>query len=137
MDLALARSNENPVYYIQYAHARAASLLRKAHAAVGDNAEIAGLEHLDCLTEAEALALTITLGRFPEVVATAAERLEPHDVANFLRQAASDFHTFYNAHPILEADPPVMRARLALVAATRQVIANGLDLLGVSAPERM
>lgn len=137
VDLALARSNENPVYYIQYAHARAASLLRKAHAAVGDNAEIAGLEHLDCLTEAEALALTITLGRFPEVVATAAERLEPHDVANFLRQAASDFHTFYNAHPILEADPPVMRARLALVAATRQVIANGLDLLGVSAPERM
>jgi arginyl-tRNA synthetase len=137
VDLALAKSNENPVYYIQYAHARAASLRAKAYAALGDDAELTGLDHLNCLTESEALTLATTLGRFPEVVATAAERLEPHDVANYLRQAASDFHTFYNAHPILDAAPPMMKARLALVAATQQVIANGLDLLGVSAPERM
>lgn len=137
VDLALAKSNENPVYYIQYAHARAASILRRAHIALGDEAEIAGLDYLNCLTEPEALALAITLGRFPEVVTTAAERLEPHDVANYLRQAASDFHTFYNAHHILEAEPAVMKARLALVAATRQVVTNGLNLLGVSAPESM
>ena len=137
IDLALARSNENPVYYIQYAHARAASIRRKANAALGDDAETAGLDHLKCLIEPEALTLAMTLGRFPEVVATAAERLEPHDVANYLRQAASDFHTFYNAHHILEAQPAVMKARLALVAATQQVIANGLNLLGVSAPESM
>lgn len=137
VDLALARSNENPVYYIQYAHARAASIRRKAQSALGDEAEVAGLDHLDCLSEPEALALAITLGRFPEVVTTAAERLEPHDVANYLRQAASDFHAFYNAHHILEAEPAVLRARLALVAATQQVIANGLHLLGVSAPESM
>ncbi len=137
VDLALAKSNENPVYYIQYAHARAASIRRKAQAALGDGAEAMGLEHLDCLCEPEALTLAITLGRFPEVVATAAERLEPHDVANYLRQAASDFHAFYNAHHILDAEPDVQSARLALVAATQQVIANGLNLLGVSAPETM
>jgi arginyl-tRNA synthetase len=137
VDLALAKSNENPVYYIQYAHARAASIRRKAQSALGDEAEAVGLEHLDCLCEPEALTLAITLGRFPEVVATAAERLEPHDVANYLRQAASDFHAFYNAHHILDAEPDVQSARLALVAATQQVIANGLNLLGVSAPETM
>jgi len=137
VDLALAKSNENPVYYIQYAHARAASILRKAHEALGDGAAMTGLDHLNCLTEPEVMALVMTLGRFPEVVATAAERLEPHDVANYLRQAASDFHTFYNAHHILEAAPEVMKARLALVAATQLVIANGLNLLGVSAPESM
>ena len=137
VDLALAKSNENPVYYIQYAHARAASIRRKAQSALGDGAEAAGLEHPDCLGEPEALTLAITLGRFPEVVATAAERLEPHDVANYLRQAASDFHAFYNAHHILDAEPDIQRARLALVAATQQVIANGLNLLGVSAPETM
>jgi len=137
VDLALAKSNENPVYYIQYAHARAASIRRKAQSALGDGAEAAGLEHLDRLCEPEALTLAITLGRFPEVVATAAERLEPHDVANYLRQAASDFHAFYNAHHILDAEPDIQRARLALVAATQQVIANGLNLLGVSAPDTM
>ena len=137
VDLALAKSNENPVYYIQYAHARAASILRKAHEASGDGAVMMGLDHLNCLTEPEVMALVTTLGRFPEVVAAAAERLEPHDVANYLRQTASDFHTFYNAHHILEAAPAVMKARLALVAATQLVIANGLNLLGVSAPESM
>ncbi|MDG2460672.1 MAG: arginine--tRNA ligase [Luminiphilus sp.] len=137
VDLALARSNENPVYYIQYAHARAVSVLRKAEDVADAAAATEGLEHLDCLMEPEALALTISLGRFPEVVAGAAERLEPHDVANYLRQAAADFHSFYNAHNILEAEPDTMRARLALITAAKQVIASGLDLLGVSAPESM
>ena len=136
VDLALARSNENPVYYIQYAHARCASVLRKA--AEDDSANPhQGLAHLDSLSEPETLALAVSLGRFPEVVAIAAERLEPHDVANYLRELAADFHSFYNAHKVLEGTPETTKARLALVAATRQVIASGLDLLGVSAPESM
>jgi arginyl-tRNA synthetase len=137
IDLALARSNENPVYYIQYAHARCASLLLKAEALLGDEGAMAGLPHVDSLTEPETLGLIINLARFPDVVVAAAERLEPHDVANYLRQIAADFHSFYNAHKILDAAPDTALARLALVAATQQVIASGLDLLGVSAPESM
>ena len=135
VDLALTRSNENPVYYIQYAHARCASVLRKAQETDSGLKVNEGLAHLGCLSEAETLALTITLGRFPEVVVTAAERLEPHDVANYLRDLAADFHSFYNAHKVLEGTAETMTARLALVAATQQVIASGLGLLGVSAPD--
>jgi arginyl-tRNA synthetase len=137
VDLALARSNENPVYYIQYAHARCASVLRKAQETDLSLEVNEGLAHLGCLSEAETLALAVTLGRFPEVVATAAERLEPHDVANYLRDLAADLHSFYNAHKVLEGSPETMKARLALVAATQQVIASGLGLLGVSAPDMM
>lgn len=137
VDLALARSNENPVYYIQYAHARCASVLRKA-AETGTSHDVDdGLQHLDELNETETLALVVSLARYPEVVATAAERLEPHDVANYLRELSADFHSFYNAHKILEGAREVTNARLALVKATRQVLASGLDLLGVSAPDSM
>ena len=135
--MALARSNENPVYYIQYAHARCASVLRKAQEADSSLEVSDGLANLGCLREDETLALAVTLGRFPEVVATAAERLEPHDVANYLRDLAADFHSFYNAHKVLEGSPETKTARLALVAATQQVIASGLELLGVSAPDTM
>lgn len=137
VDLALARSNENPVYYIQYAHARCVSVLRKA-AETGTSHDVDDeLQHLDELNETETLALVVSLARYPEVVATAAERLEPHDVANYLRELAADFHSFYNAHKILEGAREVTNARLALVKATRQVLASGLDLLGVSAPDSM
>ena len=137
VDLALARSNENPVYYIQYAHARCASVLRKAQETDSGLKVNEGLAHLGCLSETETLALAITLGHFPEVVVTAAERLEPHDVANYLRDLAADFHSFYNAQKVLEGTAETMTARLALVAATQQVIASGLGLLGVSAPDAM
>ena len=137
VDLALTRSNENPVYYIQYAHARCASVLRKAQETDSGLKVNDGLAHLGCLSETETLALAITLGHFPEVVVTAAERLEPHDVANYLRDLAADFHSFYNAHKVLEGTAETMTARLALVAATQQVIASGLGLLGVSAPDVM
>ena len=137
VDLALTRSNENPVYYIQYAHARCASVLRKAQETDFGLKVNEGLAHLGCLSETETLALAITLGHFPEVVVTAAERLEPHDVANYLRDLAADFHSFYNAHKVLEGTAETMTARLALVAATQQVIASGLGLLGVSAPDVM
>ena len=138
IDLALSQSNENPVYYIQYAHARIESVKRKA-AELGDQWQPQqGLEHLELLTEPEALALALTVGRLPEVVRTAAERLEPHDVANYLRQVAAELHGFYNACKLVDTEQPERSwARLALAEAARQVIANGLDLLGVTAPESM
>ena len=138
IDLALSQSNENPVYYIQYAHARVCSVKRKAADLGADWRPENGLEHLDLLSEPEALSLALSLGRFPEVVAGAAERLEPHDVANYLRDLAGEFHSFYNALKLVDEDAKTTSlARLALAEATRQVIANGLDLLGVSAPETM
>lgn len=138
IDLALSQSNENPVYYIQYAHARVCSVKRKAAELGPDWRPEKGLEHLDLLTEPEALGLALSLARFPEVVAGAAERLEPHDVANYLRDVAGEFHSFYNALKLVDEEAQATSlARLALAEATRQVIANGLNLLGVSAPEAM
>jgi len=138
IDLALSQSNENPVYYIQYAHARVCSVVARAQEVMPNWELSVGLNHLERLTEAEALALSNTLSRFPEVVEGAAARLEPHDIANYLRQLAAEFHTFYNAHKLLvEDDLALAAARLALAEATRQVIANGLALLGVSAPQSM
>jgi len=138
IDLALSQSNENPVYYIQYAHARVASVKRKALEIDARWTPATGLEHLATLKESEELALALILTKYPEVVASAAERLEPHDIANFLRDVAAHFHSFYNAHKMLDpAQPDMSTARLALAEATRIVIASGLDLLGVSAPESM
>ena len=138
IDLALAQSNENPVYYIQYAHARVCSVLRKCQAAGIDWRRESASEHLDLLVADEELNLAKALARYPDVVATAAKRLEPHDIANYLREVASAFHGFYNAHKLVEPEALAQSlARLSLAAATRQVIANGLDLLGVSAPEHM
>lgn len=138
IDLALSQSNENPVYYIQYAHARVCSVKRKALDLGEDWQPQAGLAHLDMLQEPEARSLALILGRFPEVVSGAAERLEPHDIANYLREVASEFHSFYNALKLIDSDDQARSlARLALAEATRQVLENGLDLLGVSAPESM
>ena len=138
IDLALSQSNENPVYYIQYAHARVCSVKRKAADLGAQWRPENGLEHLDLLQEPEALSLALVLAKYPEVVAGAAKRLEPHDVANYLRELAGEFHSFYNAHKLIdEQQQAVSLARLALAEAARQVIENGLDLLGVSAPESM
>lgn len=137
IDLALSQSNENPVYYIQYAHARTCSVMRK----LADNgwewrAEDALLQ-LDQLTQEHEKALLRRLDQYPEVVSNAALNSEPHTVANYLRELAGEFHTWYNAHKMLVDDPSLRSARLALSEAVRQVIANGLGLLGVSAPESM
>lgn len=138
IDLALSQSNENPVYYIQYAHARVCSVKRKAAEVNPNWSPEAGLEHLEQLTEPEALSLALILARFPEVVSNAAENLEPHNIANYLRDVAAEFHAFYNAHKLIDAEAEARSlARLALAEAARQVIANGLQLLGVSAPESM
>ena len=138
IDLALAQSNENPVFYIQYAHARVCSVKRKALTEGADWTADAGLDHLNTLTTAEELALALLLAKFPEVVANAAQRLEPHDIANYLREVAAAFHGLYNAHKLVDADNKSQSlARISLAEATRQVIENGLNLLGVSAPESM
>ena len=137
IDLALSQSNDNPVYYIQYAHARVCSVLRKlAEQGENWNPELA-LEQLDLLEEEHEKALLKRLDQYPEVVTNAARQSEPHGVANYLRELAGDFHTYYNAHKVLVDDTALRDARLALSDAVRQVIANGLDLLGVSAPESM
>jgi arginyl-tRNA synthetase len=137
IDLARSQSNDNPVFYVQYAHARVASLLRQA-GEKGFTFDLAnGLKHLDTLTDPHALALMVELSRYPEVVEGAAETLEPHAIAQYLRELANAFHTWYHAEPILVEDAAARDARLALSVATGQVLRNGLDLLGVSAPEKM
>ena len=137
LDLAKSRSSDNPVYYIQYAHARICSVLREAQArGMGLDVAHAAVDASQ-LSEAHELALLRSLSRYPEVIDSAASDLEPHQLAYFLRELANDLHTYYNAHTFLVEDADVRTARLALVAATRQVLANGLAILGVSAPEQM
>jgi arginyl-tRNA synthetase len=137
IDLARAQSNDNPVYYVQYAHARVASLLRQAGEKGYAYDQTDAFAHLSTLDDAHAQALLRELARYPEVVESAAATLEPHAITQYLRELATAFHTWYHAQPILVADPHLRNARLALSLATGQVLRNGLDLLGVSAPEKM
>ena len=137
IDLARAQTNDNPVYYIQYAHARVCSVLRQATEKNLDWNCTNGLENLQRLEADEEVALLNLLARYPEVVAQAALLLEPHLIANYLRDVASALHGWYHAQQFLVEDAALRDARLALAVATRQVIFNGLDLLGVSAPEEM
>jgi arginyl-tRNA synthetase len=136
LDLLVKRTNDNPVYYVQYAHARLSSLARNA-AEVGLTA---GSEH-GLLEHPREGDLIRTIGEFPEVVRSAAELREPHRVARYLEALASAYHKFYDACRVLpmgdEEITELHRTRLALCVAARQVLANGLVLLGVSAPERM
>jgi len=133
VDLARAQSDENPVYYIQYAHARICSVLAQADEA---DAAIAAADTA-LLTAPSELALMQRLSELPALVALAAQELAPHLVAFWLRDCAADFHAWYNAERVRVDDVALKRARLRLAAATRQVLANGLALLGVSAPTRM
>lgn len=137
IDLARSQSADNPVYYIQYAHARVCSIFRK----LAENnltwdldTGKAALTHLELESEKN---LVINLGRYPEVVKNAANAREPHQIANYLRDLAGDFHTYYNSEKTLVDDENVRNARLTLAVAVRHVLANGLDLLGVTAPEQM
>ncbi|OZI41719.1 arginine--tRNA ligase [Bordetella genomosp. 4] len=133
IDLALSKSDENPVYYIQYAHARICSMIANAGA---DDAKIAQAD-VALLNAPSEFALMQRLAGFPQVVALAAQELSPHHIAFWLRDCASDFHAWYNAERVLVDDESLKLARLRLAATTRQVLANGLALLGVSAPQRM
>lgn len=137
IDLARSQSNDNPVYYIQYAHARVCSVLRQA----GEKGFAVDLPHgLTQLTrldnEHEQILLT-ELSKYPELVENAAASLEPHLIATWLRELANALHTYYNSYQFLVEDKDLRDARLALVIATKQVLKNGLDLLGLSAPESM
>lgn len=133
LDLAKSESNENPVYYIQYAHARCSSVLERW------GGEAGGLVNADCspLVEEQELALSQELLEFPEVVVSAARELAPHLIAFYLRNLAAQFHSYYNSTQILVDDDAMRTARLALIAAVRQVLCNGLGLLGVGAPDKM
>jgi arginyl-tRNA synthetase len=139
IDLALwsSASSENPVYYVQYAHARLSALARNA----AELGLAASTEHLELLTHEKEGVLIRNIGEFPRVLKTAAELREPHRVSRYLEDLAGDYHRFYDSCRVLpqgdEAPNDLHAARLALCGATRQVIANGLTILGVSAPERM
>jgi len=138
VDLALSQSEDNPVYYVQYAHARICSVLGQAETAGVALDEGAAMQRdLSPLTGARELALAGRLARYPQVLADAAAELAPHQIAFYLKDLAADFHGFYNAERVLVDDGALRDARLALLLATRQVLRNALRLLGVSAPERM
>ena len=142
VDLALKQNDENPVYYVQYAHARICSIF-EAWGGAGWQSRLPELASVDlaAVTAADVSPQAIALGRrlaeFPDMLAAAAGELAPHAVAFYLRDLAGDFHAFYNADRVLVDDETVKRARLALLAATRQVLKNGLAVIGVSAPQRM
>jgi len=137
LQLATSKSNDNPVYYIQYAHARICSVMRQLQEKGYSYNESVGLKSLSMLSESHEIDLINCLGRYPEIIEIAANAYEPHHIAHYLREVANDFHTYYNAHQFIVDDEPLRNARLALVLACRQVIRNGLDLLGVGAPESM
>ena len=132
VDLARRKSDENPVYYVQYAHARVCSLFAQA----GGKPDFSQV-NLNLLAGERELGLARKLEEFPELLAAAARDLAPHALAFYLREVAAEFHSYYNAERILVDDEALRTARLALCAAVRQTLANGLSLLGVSAPEKM
>ncbi|MBI4391387.1 MAG: arginine--tRNA ligase, partial [candidate division NC10 bacterium] len=135
LEVAKAQSMENPVYYVQYVHARCASILREAEkAGVPPPAPDAPV---DSLALPEELALLKQCTLLPEVVEAAAAALEPHRLPAYLQALATEFHGYYTRHRVLSNDPDLTTARLALVATVKQVVANALGLLGVAAPDRM
>jgi len=137
IDLARAQSNDNPVFYVQYAHARVCSLLRQAQEKGLSYTQGEGLPGMASLNDDASLWLMIEMSRFPEVVEAAGIALEPHLIAQYLRELAHAFHTWYHGTQVLVADDAERNAKLTLACAARQVLANGLNVLGVSAPEKM
>ena len=136
VDLALAQSDENPVYYVQYAHARICSVLAQWTQGGGDEATLQQADLAPLVAPREA-SLMAKLAEYPEMLAKAADELGPLQVAFYLRELAGELHSYYNAERVLVDDEALKRARLALLLATRQVLKNGLELIGVSAPARM
>jgi len=137
IDLARAKSDENPVYYVQYAHARMASVLRQAGIAFHDAAASVAGADLALLTSSYEIALMRRLDEFPDEVALSARELAPHRLTSWLKELSQEFHSYYNAERFLVDDPALARARLALCVATGQVIRSGLALLGIGAPLEM
>ncbi len=134
LDLAISQSNENPVYYAQYAHARISSILRQA----GETELSASVANVSLLQAEKELELLKKIGDFPKVVGDAARLRSPHRITNYIQELAATFHSFYNAEKVLDpSNRELSEARLALITATRTTIANALKLVGVSAPEKM
>jgi arginyl-tRNA synthetase len=137
IDLARSQTEANPVYYVQYAHARVASVMKQAGIAMSETSAMLGDADLAPLTSGYEEALLRRLGAFPEELTVAARELAPHLVTTHLRELAAEFHSYYNAERFLVDDPVTQRARLALAAAAGQTIRNGLAVLGISAPDKM
>jgi arginyl-tRNA synthetase len=137
LELAKSESKDNPVYYIQYAHARICTLIKKLaeQGMTWDSAM--GLTQLEKLNETAEIDLMHQIELYPEVIANAAKNHEPHQVAHYLKDLASNYHSYYNAHRMVIDDAQLRNARMCLCMAARQVMANGLSLLGVNAPEQM
>ncbi len=137
LELAKSRSNDNPVYYIQYAHARVASVFRQLAEKSLDYDQSAGIENFDRLSETHEKALMSSLSRYPEIIELAANNRAPQHLVHYLRDLANELHSYYNAHMFIVDDVALRNARLALISATRTVIAGGLTIIGVSAPDTM
>ncbi len=135
--LATSKSNENPIYYVQYAHARICSVFRQLDEKGLTRDTVLGMNHLERLSEPHEAALLTTLSRYPDVVESSALQHSPHHLVHYLRELAAELHAYYNAHQFLVEDAGLRDARLNLIAALRQVLLNGLRLLDVSAPESM
>ncbi|MGM0450414.1 MAG: arginine--tRNA ligase [Pseudomonadota bacterium] len=137
LELAKSESKDNPVYYIQYAHARVCSMMEKIRAQGLDTRVSLEPEILECLELEEEKDIAAMMARYPETLGRAAEALEPHQLTHYLRDLAGQFHSYYNAHKVLVEDDQLRQARVGLSLAVQQVLANGLELLGVNAPESM
>ena len=137
LELAKSQSSDNPVYYIQYAHARICSVFRQLDEKRITHDAQSGADNLSLLTETHETDLIKSLAKYPEIIEKAALNEEPHQVAHYLRELANELHTYYNAHQFIVDDEKIRNARLNLISATRHVLHNGLKLLGVSAPESM
>jgi arginyl-tRNA synthetase len=137
LELAKSRSNDNPVYYIQYAHARVSSVFRQLAEKGLEYDEQAGIARFAQLGETHEKALMSSLSRYPEIIELAARNRAPQNLVHYLRDLANELHSYYNAHMFIVEEEDLRNARLALISATRTVIANGLAILGVSAPDSM
>ena len=137
LELAQDQSEKNPVFYLQYAHARICSVLRQLQEKKIDYDQSLALKNLSLLKETHEQQLMTQLSKFPEIIDMAADNYEAHHVAHYLRELANDFHTYYNAHQFIVDDENLRNARLALILAAKQVFVNGLGILGVSARESM
>ena len=137
LKLATSKSNENPVFYVQYAYARVCSVLRQLDEKGWERNLPLGMDKLALLTEEHETSLLVTLARYPEMLERAALQYEPHQLIQYLRELANEFHTYYNAHQFLVDDVNIRNARLNLICAVKQVLANGLNLLNINTPEVM
>lgn len=137
LDLAKSHSNENPVYYVQYAFARICSVFKQLDERQIRYDQQNGLSHVDLLTQPHERQLLNTLSHYPDIIVDAALHYEPHLLTNYLKELATDFHSYYNSHQFLVDDVALRDARLALISATRQTLLNGFNLLGITAPETM